>query len=139
MRRIFVLGAAAMLAVLPSAAHAQSAPATSSQEVIKESTTVVVKEAPKPSPFAFTPYGFILLNAFWSDTPFSSKLYPGQVLPCPAMGTTTGCSVGGSFTATAQQTRVGFNLAYNDTAGWTKAMPSLKFKLNGSEMPGRYR
>jgi len=90
-------------------------------EVVTEKTTTVAVIAEKKSPITFTPYGFVLLNAFFSDAPFSSKLYPGQVLPCPAMGTTTGCNVGGSFNMTAQQTRLGFNLAFDDTAGWTKA------------------
>ncbi|MEI6226336.1 MAG: hypothetical protein WCS72_16450, partial [Deltaproteobacteria bacterium] len=73
MRRISVLGAAALLAVLPVAANAQSS--TNQEVVLKESTTVVVKEAPKPSPVTFTPYGFFLLNTFFNDA-VGNRNYP---------------------------------------------------------------
>jgi hypothetical protein len=119
MKRVATL----ILAALPMAVLAQTpAPAvTEKVQVSEQTTTTVAVVAEKKSPVTFTPYGFILLNAFFSDTPFSSKLYPGQVLPCPASGTTTGCNVGGSFNMTAQQTRLGVNVSFDDTAGWTKA------------------
>ena len=137
MKRVATL----ILAALPFAVQAQTTPApvSSSQEMVAErSTTVVLKEAPKPSPVTFTPYGFILLNAFFSDTPFASKIYPGQVLPCPAASATvTGCNVGGSFNMTAQQTRLGLNIAFDDTAGWTKATLSgrVEMDFNGGFAP----
>lgn len=134
MKRVATL----ILAALPFAVHAQTTP-TAQEIVVEKNTTVVVKEAPKPSPVTFTPYGFILLNAFFSDGPFASKLYPGQVLPCPgASATVTGCNVGGSFNMTAQQTRLGLNIIFDDTAGWTKATLSgrIEADFNGGTNAG---
>jgi hypothetical protein len=125
MKRVATL----ILAALPFAVHAQTAPATQ-EIVVEKNTTVVVKEAPKPSPVTFAPYGFILANAFFSDGPFASKVYPGQVLPCPASGTTNGCNVGGSVNMTAQQTRVGMNITFDDTAGWTMATLSGRIEAD---------
>ena len=136
MKRVATL----ILAALPFVVQAQTTPtpASSNQEVaVERNTTVVLKEAPKPSPVTFTPYGFILLNAFWSDTPFLSKLYPGQALPCPgtasgpgAATALNGCNVGGSFNMTAQQTRLGLNIIFDDTAGWTKATLSGRVEMD---------
>jgi hypothetical protein len=117
MNRISVLGAAALLAVFPTAVHAQSNPATtsSSQEVIVEkTTTVVVKEAPKPSPVTFTPYGFFLANAYFSDSP-SARNYPTPVV---CVGT---AQCGGSILFDVRQTRLGARLVFDDKAGWTGA------------------
>ena len=132
MKRVATL----ILAALPFTVHAQTTPAAQ-EVVVEKNTTVVVREAPKPSPVTFAPYGFILLNAFASDGPFASKIYPGQVLPCPASGATTGCNVGGSFNMTAQQTRLGLNIAFDDTAGWTKATLSgrVEMDFNGGFAP----
>jgi len=121
MRRISVLGAAALLAALPVAAAAQT---TSNQEVvIKESTTVVVKEAPKPSPFTFTPYGFFLLNTFFNDS-VGSRNYP---LPNQCNG---GASCEGNVLFDVRQTRLGARLSFNDTAGWTKATLSALVEID---------
>ena len=117
MNRISVLGAAALLAVFPTAVHAQSNPATtsSSQEVIVEkTTTVVVKEAPKPSPVTFTPYGFFLANAYFSDSP-SARNDP---TPAVCVGT---AQCGGSILFDVRQTRLGARLVFDDKAGWTGA------------------
>jgi len=120
MRSISVLGAAALLAVLPAAAHAQS---TSQEVVVKESTTVVVKEAPKPSPVTFTPYGFILLNAFFNDS-IGARNYP---LPNACAG---GASCEGNVLIDVRQTRLGSRLAFNDTAGWTHATLSALVEVD---------
>jgi hypothetical protein len=114
MRRISVLGAAALLAVIPVATHAQSATSSSNEVVVKESTTVVVKETPKPSPVTFTPYGFILLNAYFNDAA-GSRNYP---LPSVC---TTGVACEGNVLFDVRQTRLGSRLSFNDTAGWTGA------------------
>ena len=100
MRRISVLGAAALLAVLPAATHAQS---TSQEVVVKESTTVVVKEAPKPSPVTFTPYGFFVLNAFFNDA-VGNRNYP---LPNACSG---GAPCEGNVLFDVRQTRLGSRL-----------------------------
>jgi hypothetical protein len=118
MNRISIFGAAALLAVLPTAVHAQSTPAatSSSQEVIVEkTTTVVVKESPKPSPITFTPYGFFLANAFFSDSP-SARNYPTPVIPCTGIA-----QCGGTFLLDVRQTRLGTRLVFDDKAGWTGA------------------
>jgi hypothetical protein len=124
-----------LAATLPLAVSAQSAPVVVEQsqsatvvetkkgEMVTEKSTTVAVIAEKKSPVTFTPYGFVLVNAFASDTPFVSRLYPGQVLPCPATGTgtTTGCNFGGSFNISARQSRIGLNIGFDDTAGWTGA------------------
>ena len=120
MRSISVLGAAALLAVFPAAAHAQS---TSQEVVVKESTTVVVKEAPKPSPVAFTPYGFFLFNAFFNDVA-GSRNYP---LPSAC---SAGAACEGNVLLDVRQTRLGSRLAFNDTAGWTGATLSALVEVD---------
>jgi len=120
MRRISVLGAAALLAVLPAAAHAQS---TSQEVVVKESTTVVVKEAPKPSPVTFTPYGFFLFNAYFNDS-IGGRNYP---LPNACAG---GAACEGNVLFDVRQTRLGSRLSFNDTAGWTGATLSALVEVD---------
>ena len=121
MRRISVLGAAALLAVLPAAAHAQSA--TSADVVVRESTTVVVKETPKPSPVTFTPYGFFLFNAFFNDS-LGSRAYP---LPSRCNG---GAICEGNILFDVRQTRLGSRLSFNDKAGWTGAVLSALVEVD---------
>ena len=98
MKRVATL----ILAVLPMAALAQTPATTVTEkvEVVEKTTTVAVVAEKKP-PIAFAPYGFVLLTGFASDTPFSSRLYPAQALPCPG----SGCNLGGSFNMSAQQSR----------------------------------
>jgi hypothetical protein len=122
MRRISVLGAAALLAALPVAAAAQTT-STSQEVVVKESTTVVVKEAPKPSPVTFTPYGFILVNAYFNDAA-GSRNYP---LPSVC---TAGVACEGNILLDVRQTRLGARLAFNDTAGWTGATLSALVEVD---------
>jgi hypothetical protein len=133
-----------LAAAFPVAVFAQSAPVVVEQsqsatvvetkkgESITEKTTTVAVIAEKKSPITFTPYGFVLMNAFASDTPFVSRLYPGQVLPCPATGTgtTTGCNLGGSFNISARQSRIGLNIGFDDTAGWTGAKLAGRFEVD---------
>jgi hypothetical protein len=121
MRRISVLGAAALLAVLPAAAHAQSA--TSADVVVRESTTVVVKETPKPSPVTFTPYGFFLVNAYFNDSA-GSRNYP---FPNRCTG---GATCEGNILFDVRQTRLGSRLSFNDTAGWTGATLSALVEVD---------
>jgi hypothetical protein len=113
-----------MLAVLPVAADAQTAPTPANQEVVvKESTTVVVKEAPKPSPFTFTPYGFFLVNAYFNDA-IGARAYP---LPNPC---TSGVACEGNILFDVRQTRLGSRLSFNDTAGWTGATLSALVEVD---------
>jgi hypothetical protein len=120
MRSLPVLGAAALLAVLPAVAHAQS---TTQDVVVKESTTVVVKEAPKPSPLTFTPYGFFVLNAFFNDS-IGNRIYP---FPTACTG---GASCEGNVLFDVRQSRLGSRLSFNDTAGWTKATLSALVEVD---------
>jgi len=120
MRSISILGAAALLAVLPAATHAQS---TSQDVVVRENTTVVVKEAPKPSPVSFTPYGFFVLNALFNDS-LGNRNYP---LPAACNG---GASCEGNILFDVRQSRFGSRLAFNDTAGWTKAVLSAVIEVD---------
>jgi hypothetical protein len=112
MRSLSVLGAAALLAVVPAVATAQTANTT--DVIVKENTTIVVKETPKPSPVTFTPYGFFVLNAFFNDSP-GNRNYP---LPAACTG---GASCEGNVLFDVRQTRIGARLVFDDTAGWTKA------------------
>jgi hypothetical protein len=120
MRRISALGAVALLAVVPAAAQAQS---TNQEVTVKESTTVVVKEAPKPSPVTFTPYGFLLLNAFFNDSPGLRNF----ALPARCAG---GASCEGNVFFNVTQTRLGMNLAFDDKAGWTQAVLMAKVEID---------
>jgi hypothetical protein len=86
--------------------------ATLAQEAAKPA------EPPKP---AITPYGFVLLNAFWDGGTFAAKDYPGQAgLPYAAGGNYYFANQGGAFLMSARQSRVGFKLAMNDD-NWTGA------------------
>jgi hypothetical protein len=114
----------AVLALAPAASLAQ-------ELVVEKNTTVVVKEAPKPSPITFTPYGFIMLNALFNDAPFAgNKTYPGFPLPCPAAGASSGCNQGGLFLMNANQTRLGMRIGFDDTAGWTMAKLSALVEVD---------
>jgi hypothetical protein len=112
MKFLSTIVAAALLA-LPLAANAQTTNVVDQTNVVEKSTTIVVKETPKPSPVTFTPYGFILLNAFFSDAP-GAKNYP-----LPTVCNRAGCE--GAILIDVRQTRIGARLAFDDTAGWTGA------------------
>lgn len=104
---------AAALVAFPFVATAQTAPAAETA-VVEKSTTVVVKEAPKASPVTFTPYGFLLFNAFFNDA-VGARNYP---YPTYCSG---GAKCEGNILMDVRQTRLGARLAFDDTAGWTKA------------------
>ncbi len=97
--------------LVPAAAQAQS---TNQEVLVKESTTVVVKEAPKPSPVTFTPYGFFVLNTYFNDS-IGNRNYP---LPLPCSG---GALCEGNVLFDVRQTRLGARLVFDDSAGWTQA------------------
>jgi hypothetical protein len=122
MRSISVLGAAALLAVVPAAAIAQST-GSASESVVEKNTVVVVKETPKPSPVTFTPYGFFVFNAFFNDS-LGNRNYP---LPARCTG---GAACEGNVLFDVRQTRLGSRLSFNDTAGWTGAMLSALVEVD---------
>ena len=132
---------AAVLALAPAAALAQAAVVeksssatlteTATGERLTERTTTVAVVAEKKSPITFTPYGFVMLNALFNDSPFSgNKTYPGFPTPCPSIGATNGCNVGGLFLMNANQSRLGLRIAFDDEAGWTKARLSALFEVD---------
>jgi hypothetical protein len=140
MRRTLTLLAAVLL-LGPVAALAQAAVVeksssatfteTATGEKVTERTTTVAVVAEKKSPITFTPYGFIMLNALFNDSPFGgNKTYPGLPLPCPGIGPTSGCNVGGAFLMNANQTRVGVRIALDDEAGWTGARLSALLEVD---------
>ena len=121
MRLASTIVAAALLA-LPLAATAQTTTVVDQTNVVEKSTTVVVKEVPKPSPVTFTPYGFFLLNAFFNDA-FGARNYP---LPTPCAR--AACE--GNILIDVRQTRLGARLAFDDTAGWTGATLSALVEVD---------
>jgi hypothetical protein len=141
MRRILTL-LAAVLALVPAATRAQSTPVVVEQsqsatvvetkkgDMVTEKSTTVAVLAEKKSPITFTPYGFALLNVFFNDSPFASKTYPGDPLPCPASGVADGCNRGGSYVMNVRQSRIGARIAFDDTAGWTAARLSGLFEVD---------
>jgi hypothetical protein len=80
------------------------------------SAPAMVPPAPAPAPapapkVTFTPYGFILTQAFFNDGPFSVKDYAGQALATHD---------GGSFNVTARGSRIGLRISVPDDP-WTHA------------------
>jgi hypothetical protein len=71
-RRRLALVFAVIFATLPFAARAQTASAT------------VSTDEKKPSGPTFTPYGFILVNSFFSSRPFAADDYPQYALAAPS-------------------------------------------------------
>jgi hypothetical protein len=74
--------------------------------------------APAPAPAAtadegvkVTPYGFVLLNAFWDGNALTTHDYPGQAARV---------NEGGAFLMSARQSRIGMRLAVKDK-NWTGA------------------
>lgn len=122
MRRISAVGAAALLAALPAAAAAQST-SSGSEAVVEKNTIVVVKEAPKPSPVTFTPYGFFVLNALFNDA-LGNRNYP---LPAACTG---GAACEGNVLFDVRQSRFGARLAFDDQAGWTRAVLSAVIEVD---------
>jgi len=121
MTRFTALGIAALVALLPVAAHAQTT--TAAESIVEKNTVVVVKEAPKPSPITFTPYGFLLANGYFNDS-LGNRNYP---LPAAC---TAGAACEGNFLIDVRQTRIGARLVFNDEAGWTKATLSALLEVD---------
>jgi hypothetical protein len=82
----------------------------------------------KPTTPTVTPYGFVLLNAFFDSATFSAKDYPGAV--------TANNPDGGAILMSARQSRFGVRLAIDD-GNWTGAKLSgvLEFDFKGGHIP----
>lgn len=126
------LSAAALALTLPMAALAQTPepakaadPAPTDVPAVAPAPEPTPEAAPAPAPtppapapakkaddgVKVTPYGFVLLNAFWDGGSLSSHDYPGQA----ARG-----AEGGAFMMSARQSRFGVRLAVKDE-NWTHA------------------
>ncbi|BDG01659.1 hypothetical protein [Anaeromyxobacter oryzae] len=108
MKPVKKLVAAALAASLPLAALAQTTPAEPAKPA---ETAPAATPAPAPKPaddtMKVTPYGFVLVNAFFDGDTFTTRDYPGQV---------AGANAGGAFLMSARQSRFGVRLAGKDTA-----------------------
>ncbi len=73
-----------------------------------------------------TPYGFVLLNAFWDGNALTTHDYPGQAARV---------NEGGAFLMSARQSRIGMRLAVKDN-NWTGADLSgvLEFDFKGGHL-----
>jgi hypothetical protein len=98
-----MIGAAQTAPAEPQPTVPAPAPAQPSEAQPAPAAVPVAK--PAPARVAITPYGFLLLQSFWNDGPFSAKDYPGQVLQNHD---------GGAFLMSARGTRFGFKVALPD-------------------------
>ncbi|ACG72671.1 conserved hypothetical protein [Anaeromyxobacter sp. K] len=109
LKKLFVAGLALSL---PLATLAQ---ATEAAKPAEAAPAAAPAPAPKPAEetIKVTPYGFVLLNAYWDGNTLVNKDYPGQAQRA-------GVNEGGAFLMSARQSRVGMRLA---TSGdnWTGA------------------
>ncbi len=107
---LLVLASLALAAPTAPRADAAPAPTTPAPSASTDPTTTGQK-APSPRRLSWTPYGFVLVQAFFDDGPFAAKDYPGQVL---ANGD------GGAFLMSARGTRLGVKVGFPDDP-WTGA------------------
>lgn len=125
----------AILAVtVPLAALAQEA--AKPAEPPKADAMAAPAPAPTPPPPAakaapkvtVTPYGFVLLNAFFNANTFAAPDYPGAAAATQA---------GGSFLMSARQSRFGVNLALTDDnwVGFSFA-GKIEFDFKAGHLPG---
>jgi hypothetical protein len=107
------LSAAALSIALPLAGLAQQTPAEPAKPAEAPAAAAAPAPAPAPAPVKkdegvkVTPYGFILVNAFWNGDALSAHDYPGQAAKA---------FEGGSFLMSARQSRFGVKLAAKDDA-----------------------
>ena len=124
MRRFLATLLAAGMAAVPVLSKAQTTPAPAeptapqqqavpaplpslpSEATPSPSQVPAAKPAPSSTPkVTITPYGFVLLQAFFNDGPYQVKDYPGQVLQN---------GDGGAFIMSARGSRFGFKVALPD-------------------------
>jgi hypothetical protein len=107
MKALNKLLAAALVAALPLAGLAQTPPAEPAKPA--EPPAAAPTPAPKPADDAIkvTPYGFVLLNAFYDMDTFTTRDYPGQV---------SATDEGEAYLMSARQSRFGVRLAGKDSA-----------------------
>ncbi len=116
MRRGFALSiAAVLLASAPlTKASAQATPAA--PQAAPAAPAEPAKPAPEKKPgITFTPYGFVLVNAYFDASPFATKDYPAYA---------QANANGGAFLMSARQSRFGFRIGLPED-GWTGAKVNL--------------
>jgi hypothetical protein len=108
------LVAAGLALALPLSALAQATPAEPAKpaEQAAPAGAPVAEKVPAAKPaddaIKVTPYGFVLLNAFYDMDPFATKDYPG------AASDTSTVDTGEAFLMSARQSRFGVRLAGKD-------------------------
>ncbi|ABC82193.1 hypothetical protein [Anaeromyxobacter dehalogenans] len=109
LKKLFV---AALALSLPLATLAQATEAAKPAEAAPAAAPAPAAK-PAEETIKVTPYGFVLLNAYWDGNTLVNKDYPGQAARA-------GTNEGGAFLMSARQSRVGMRLA---TSGdnWTGA------------------
>lgn len=100
--------AAALVAALPLAGLAQTTPAEPAKPAEAAAPAPAPAPAAKPADDSIkvTPYGFVLLNAYWDMGTYTAKDYPGQAATLDA---------GDAFLMSARQSRIGMRLSGKDT------------------------
>ncbi|WP_242346997.1 hypothetical protein [Anaeromyxobacter terrae] len=130
--------AAGLALALPLSALAQATPpaepAKPAEQTPPAGAAVAEKAAapaakPAEEGVKVTPYGFVLLNAFWDTETFATKDYPGQVQAGAA-------EIGGAFLMSARQSRFGVRLASKEK-NWTGAEFSgvIEFDFKAGHVP----
>ncbi len=107
-KKTFLAGLLALS--LPLTAIAQAAPAAAPAA------------APTADGVKFTPYGFILANAFFTGGSMTDQDYPGWA---------TAAVQGGSVLMSARQSRIGFRLATKDDWSGADLAGTLEFDFSG--------
>ncbi|MFY3745887.1 hypothetical protein ACOQFB_18385 [Anaeromyxobacter sp. Red801] len=109
LKKLFV---AALALSLPLATLAQATEAAKPAEAAPAAAPAPAAK-PAEETIKVTPYGFVLLNAYWDGNTLVNKDYPGQAAAA-------GTNEGGAFLMSARQSRIGMRLA---TSGenWTGA------------------
>ncbi|GAO04690.1 hypothetical protein [Anaeromyxobacter sp. PSR-1] len=109
LKKLFV---AALALSLPLATLAQATEAAKPAEAAPAAAPAPAAK-PAEETIKVTPYGFVLLNAYWDGNTLVNKDYPGQAQRA-------GINEGGAFLMSARQSRVGMRLAVSGD-NWTGA------------------
>ena len=123
--------ASALALSLPLAAIAQTAPAADPAAAPAAAPAPVAAPAAAPAPAAdgvkFTPYGFILANAFFTGNSLTDQDYPG---------TAVAAAMGGSVLFSARQSRIGFRVSTKEDLTGSDLSGVLEFDFSGGHAPG---
>ena len=101
---------------LPFAAPAQTAPAAA------PAAPAAAAAAPATDAVKFTPYGFLLANAYFTGGSMTDQDYPGQA---------TAAIQGGSILFSGRQSRIGFKMSTKDDWSGADLAGTLEFDFSG--------